>query len=232
MKKEITLFFKTKSIIFIFSVLVAACIFLFNVTKTQVNEFFPHIDNSDKFINQYFQSIYFVVPFLLGVVSNIFLGMEYNNGTMEIRCCFENKCHIIMKKIYLLYLIAFLIALVILISLGFYSPNHLFTFLFPIIIFLLICLLFVTISFIICVVSENEIFGLTGLFILWMIELKFPVQFSIKNLFGRYLQNYFGEYSDVVASGYTGTELYTLLFLVIISYLLLFILSNQQPRAS
>lgn len=42
----------------------------------------------------------------------------------------------------------------------------------------------------------------------------------------------FGEYSDVVASGYTGTELYTLLFLVIISYLLLFILSNQQPRAS
>ena len=81
-------------------------------------------------------------------------------------------------------------------------------------------------------VSENEIFGLTGLFILWMIELKFPVQFSIKNLFVRYLQNYFGEYSNVVASGYTGTELYTLLFLVIISYLLLFILSNQQPRAS
>lgn len=190
MKKEIILYVKNRTINILFLFLLLFCGFILYTTDMQVRESYKDYNMGINYFYQVFRSLYFIIPYLLGIICAVFMGQEYMYQTIHIRNCHQNITRVNCRKLIIQWIIAFATVLLVTGEGVFFMRSIHLSFLINCTAALLIySLLFINIAAVISLLTRSEIWTILSIAIFWVVELRFSLFFMPKSQFMSFVQD-------------------------------------------
>ncbi len=229
MKKEIILYVKNRTINILFLFLLLFCGFILYTTDMQVRESFEGHNMGINYFYQVFQSLYFIFPYLSGIICAVFMGQEYVYQTRHIRNCHQNITRVNCRKLILQWIVAFFTVLFITgAGLFFMRSVHTSFIINCTFAILIYALLFINIAAVISLLTRSEIWTILSIVILWILELRFSLFFMPKSQFMSFIQDQYMNRN--ITSVEISASLGIVLIIWLASFIIFLLLSTHRSK--